>query len=401
MSTSTSVAETLQNISAGVTDLRTRHDQQYEELKDRLEGIEAGRDRPSANVAPQRESAIARQHKGAFFEWIRRPLDDSYKHRLSDAQHELAKERKDVLIGTNASGGFALPEQIEREIENRVRQLNPFRRLVSVRQCGTNDYKQLVSLADGTSGWVGETTTRSATLSPSLRERAPTMGELYAYPQASNWSLEDLFFDVQRWLVDDISADWSAAEATAIISGNGTNRPTGILNTTPVITADTASPMRAAAAIEYVKLISASSPVSLNMDSLIALVYQVAERYLQESAVGSVAFVMHRLTASLLRRLKASTAGSYLWQESSILGQPATLLGYPVYTCDAMPTVANDNFAVLFGNFARGYLLADRSGMTITVDPYTTPGYTKFYVRRRVGGCVLNNDALKALRIAD
>ena len=66
------------------------------------------------------------------------------------------------------------------------------------------------------------------------------MGELYAYPQASNWSLQDIFFDVQQWLVDEVAADWASQEATAIISGNGTNRPTGILNTTPASTTDTA-----------------------------------------------------------------------------------------------------------------------------------------------------------------
>ena len=60
-----------------------------------------------------------------------------------------------------------------------------------------------------------------------------------------------------------------------------------------------------------------------------------------------------------------------------------------------------DAHAVLFGNFRRGYLLARRTGTEVTVDPYTSPGYTRFYVRRRIGGILLNNDAIKALKIAD
>ena len=180
--------------------------------------------------------------------------------------------------------------------------------------------------------------------------------------------------------IDDISAHWAAAEATAIISGNGTARPTGIFNTTCVTTDDDASPMRAAGVIEYIPLTSPTSPVAINIDSLIDLVSTVKERYLVES--DKVAFVMHRTTAARLRKLKASTGGQYLWQESSQAGQPDRLLGFKVATCDAMPQVANDNFAVLFGNFARGYLLADRVGMSITIDPITNPGYTRFYVRR-------------------
>jgi HK97 family phage major capsid protein len=172
------------------------------------------------------------------------------------------------------------------------------------------------------------------------------------------------------------------------------------LATTPVTTDDDASPMRLAGVIEYIPLTSPSSPVSINIDSLIDLVGTVKERYLIES--DKVAFVMHRTTAARLRKLKASTGGSYLWQESPQLGLPATLLGYRVVTVDAMPQVANDNFAVLFGNFARGYILMDRpQGMSIIADQVTTPGLTKFYISRRTGGCVLNNDAIKALRIAD
>lgn len=139
--------------------------------------------------------------------------------------------------------------------------------------------------------------------------------------------------------------------------------------------------------------------MSITIDSLIDLVGTVQERYLQEA--DRIAWCMHRTTAARLRKLKASTAGSYHWEPSTQAGQPGMLLGYPVLTCDAMPQVANDNFAVLFGNWRRGYLLADRTGMSITLDPYSTPGKTRFYARRRVGGRIKNNDALKALRIAD
>ena len=128
------------------------------------------------------------------------------------------------------------------------------------------------------------------------------------------------------------------------------------------------------------------------------LVGQVQERYLIER--DSVAFLMHRTTLAALRRLKASTAGVFMWG-SAESAHPETLLGYPVHTCDAVPALAADAFSVLFGNFRRGYLIADRVGIQILVDPYTTPGLTRFYVRKRVGGCVLNNDAIKALRIAD
>jgi len=58
------------------------------------------------------------------------------------------------------------------------------------------------------------------------------------------------------------------------------------------------------------------------------------------------------------------------------------------------------NYPVLFGNFRRGYLLVDRVGVRVLPNPYSTPGKVSFYCSRRVGGCVLNNDSVKAPKIA-
>jgi HK97 family phage major capsid protein len=79
------------------------------------------------------------------------------------------------------------------------------------------------------------------------------------------------------------------------------------------------------------------------------------------------------------------------------------LLGFPVYLTDAMDSVGANNFPVAFGNFRRAYILADHaaSGLRITVDDnITTPGYVKFYIRKRVGGIVANNEAVKLLKCA-
>jgi HK97 family phage major capsid protein len=365
----------------------------FDRLTDRIEALEAGADRPRA-AGGMRYSHEDNEHKSVFLEWLRKPTDPRREGRLSEAQHEM--QRKDVSIGSNIAGGYGLPKEINNSIELRVRQLNPFRSLVDVVSCGSNDFHSLVSLGDGTSGWVAETATRTATATPNLRDIQPTMGEQYSLMTASNWSLQDLFFNVEQWLVNDASADFAAAEATAIISGNGTARPTGILNTSPVTTADTASPMRAAAAIQYIPITSPGSPVALTFDSFIDLVAAVQERYLQEA--DRCAFAMSRTTLARLRKLKAVTAGAYLWEPDAQSAAPPMLLGYKVVTTDAMPAIALNSYSVIFGNWRRGYLLADRVGMSIIVNPYSVPGVTSFYLSRRLGGKIKNNHCLKALK---
>ncbi len=269
------------------------------------------------------------------------------------------------------------------------------RSLVRVDRVGSNDNKMLVSLRGASAGWVGKSTSRTETTTPSLRERAPTMGEIYAYPQTTEWALDDAFFDVGAWLVEEVAEAFAIEEGEAVISGNGTNRPTGMLNTAPVATADFASPLRAAAAYQFVPSLSPSSPAAAEIlgDALIDLLYALNARY----RVGAT-WVMNSTTAAAVRKLKDGN-GAYLWAQGLAAGQPDRLLGYPVAIWEAMPDIGTNALPIALGDWRKAYRLADRSEIRITVDAnITTPGRVKYYVRRRTGGCVLNNDAAKFLK---
>ena len=75
-------------------------------------------------------------------------------------------------------------------------------------------------------------------------------------------------------------------------------------------------------------------------------------------------------------------------------------MGYAITEAEDMPAVAANAFPLAFGDFKEGYLIADRVGMRITRDEITTPGFVKFYVRKRVGGKIRNSQAIKLLKIA-
>jgi HK97 family phage major capsid protein len=392
------ISEVVHNLSESFDTFQAKHAARQTELAERLENLEAERDRPAASANFGPETTRQKEHRAAFIQWMRRPTDGNTKSRLESAQADAGVEQKDVVVGTPASGGYAVPEQLAAQIEQRVKQLNPFRQYVRVDQSSTSDYKVLLDLADDSAGWVAETGTRSATGTPNLREIAPTGGELYAYPQASEWAMQDVFFDVGQWLVDSCAQSFSQLEHEAIISGNGTNRPTGILNTTPVTTADDASPMRAAAALQYIGLTTPSSPLGLTFDDLVQLMTTLKSQYLQSDRV---AWAMHRTTFAQVKRIK-STAGDYIFSADPTQGGVGSILGFPIVLSDYMPPLADDANIITFGDWGRGYVLVDRQpNLAITVDPYTNPGHIRFYVRRRVYGHVLNNDALKILQLSD
>jgi len=363
------------------------------ELQNRIESIEAQADRPKGAGA-SKESAIERQHRETFVEWLRRPNDDHRKHLLSSAQAELAHERKDLLAGSG-SGAFAVPEQISERIEQRVKQANPFRGLVSVMQASTGDFKSLVDLADDSAGWVAETGTRTATGTPTLIERVPTGGEGYAYPQASEWALQDTFFDAENWLVDSCGQSIGQLEHQSIVSGNGSSRPTGFLNSSPVLTADDASPLRDASTLQYIA--TGESPAAVSFDALVNLMTTLKSQYLQSPRV---AWVMHRTTFAQVKRIE-STAGDYVFSADPTQGGVGSILGFPIVLSDYMPVYAPGANAIAFGAWDRGYQLVDRvPRMSVTVDPYSNPGFVRFYCRRRIYGGVLNADAIKILQIS-
>jgi HK97 family phage major capsid protein len=175
-----------------------------------------------------------------------------------------------------------------------------------------------------------------------------------------------------------------------------------MLNTAPVATADFASPLRAAAAYQFVTMDTDAqfvppdgSPAAAGLaaDGLIDAIYTLNSAYRTGAS-----WIMNSLTTAGVRKLK-DRQGAYMWQPGLQAGQPAELLGYPVATWEQMPDVALNALPIGFGNWKRAYVLVDRVGMRITRDNVTSIGFVKFYVRRREGGIVLNNDAAKFCKI--
>lgn len=367
------------------TELKAAAERELQFLRDRVEELEAKAKNPGKSIGDK----VKDEYKAAFVNWIRSRGQNADDERKMQEAIRKAAEVKDITIGTGSAGGFGVPEEISREIEKHELKASPVRSLVKVVRAGTSDYKELLAINGATSGWVGETGTRSATTTPTLREIAPTHGELYAYPQASEWSLDDVFFDVEQWLSESVGESFAVAEANAVLTGNGTNQPTGMLNSAPTAVSDETA-TRAAAVYEFIANVDAG--LALLPDRLIDTQYKLNSAY----QMGAV-WAMNSVTVGVVRKLK-DTTNQYLWQPSLIVGQPDTLLGKPVSVWEQMASIANNAHPIAYGNFRRGYVIADRVGLRITRDNVTNVGFVRFYVRRREGGIVLNNNAIKFIK---
>jgi HK97 family phage major capsid protein len=93
--------------------------------------------------------------------------------------------------------------------------------------------------------------------------------------------------------------------------------------------------------------------------------------------------------------------GRYLLQPNAAAGEPPTLFGYRWYTNDGLATIAAGNKPVFFGDFRIGYRIVDRQRLTVQrlVERYAEEGKLGLIFKERVGGDVINENALAALTI--
>jgi HK97 family phage major capsid protein len=363
-----------------------------EAQKTRLEILEALADRPKGTPTEQ----IQQKHAQTWVKFLRSGFKDQALEaevkQLHKQSLEVETKANEVLSGVALQGGNAVPKIISQEIEKLVLKLSDILPEVNNVQAGSPDYNELVTISGANGGWVAETGTRSQSRAPNLRKVTITHGELYAFPRASNWSLEDLMFNVVNWLTQDVADTFAVSISTAIHSGNGSSQPTGMFNSAPTNVDDYASPMRAAAVFEYIA--TGSSPITSepSIDDLIDLQMALRRPY-QPNAK----WAMNSVTMGKLRQ-KKDTQGQYLWQPSVQVGMPDLLLGKPVVVWEDMANYGSSAIPIAYGDFRRAYTYATIGAMSMIRDNVTVPGFTNFLTAQRAGGIPRNNDSLKVLK---
>jgi HK97 family phage major capsid protein len=137
---------------------------------------------------------------------------------------------------------------------------------------------------------------------------------------------------------------------------------------------------------------------ALTADGLITLVHSIKSDYIRNGT-----FVFNRSTLSDIRKLK-DTAGQYIFQQGMMLSgsMSSTILGHPYVEATDMPDVAANAYPIAFGDFNRGYMIVDRVALAVLRDPFTqaTTGNVRYIARRRVGGQVVQAEALVKQKVS-
>jgi HK97 family phage major capsid protein len=325
-----------------------------------------------------------RDHTKAFLSFIRNGREEG----LRDL------ERKAMSVGSDPNGGYFAPIDMSGRIVTKVFETTPMRQFAFVDTTTSDTYEGITDRDEVSSGWVGETTTRSETDTPEVGKYSIKIGELYAEPRITQKLLEDADRDVEAWLVGKISEKFARDQNNAFLNGNGVNKPRGLCTYTTAATADSS---RSWGVIEHIAsggsgAFTATTP----QDKLVEMTEALKPAYR-----NGARWMMPRAVSLLIRKFKTATDLNYIWQPSLVAGAPATLLGYPVEMAEDFPAIASNSLSAAFGNFGAAYTIVDRRGIAMMRDPYTAKPYVKFYTTMRVGGAVTDFEAVKLLKFAN
>ena len=322
-------------------------------------------ERPDAVRADTKVGRATDAYKSAF--WAQTRAKDGLA---------LPEVRNALQIGVDSEGGYLCPDEFERTLIKALKADNIVREHAHVFTTSSGSHKIPVVTGKGTASWVDE--------EGAIPESDDVFGQqligahkVATLIKVSEELLNDSAFDLESYFTTEFARRIGDKEEDAFLNGNGTGKPTGILDT---------------ASGAPVGVTSASSTV-ITADEIISLYYSLGAPY-RKNAI----WVLSDSTIAAVRKLKDGN-GQYLWQPALHESQFDTLLGKQIFTSPYMPTIASSNKTVLFGDL-NFYWIGDRQGITFRRlnERYAETGQVGFLASKRVDGKLILPEAVEVLQ---
>ena len=198
------------------------------------------------------------------------------------------------------------------------------------------------------------------------------LNELIAQPKMTVKMVSDLAGTLDSYIAQKIGESFALAEDFGFIKGSETGEPQGLLSQNGL------------------QRIASSG---ITFASITALQSSLSGAY-----YSNASFLMHPSTEHLLKTVQDSQ-GRYIWTPAQNKDDKNRIFGVPIYTSGFLPTADQGNEAIIFGDFKKGYLIAENPEIQLLRDPYTEKPLVKYYSLKRIGGGVIDSNALKVLSV--
>ena len=280
----------------------------------------------------------------------------------------------DLHIGTDAEGGYLVPDEFERKLVEALTEENIFRQLATVIKTSSGDRKIPIVTSKGEAAWMDE--------EDAYKLSDDTFGQasLGAYKvgtaiKISEELLNDAAFDLPSYIAKEFARRIGAKEEEAFFIGDGKGKPTGIF-----------------AATGGAESGATTSTANITFDDVLELFYSLRSPYRKKAV-----WVLNDSTVKALRKLKDST-GNYIWNPSVQAGVPDTILNRPYYTSSYVPEIKVGAKCLAFGDFSY-YWIGDRQGRSFKRlnEVFAMNGQVGFLASQRVDGRLILTEAVKTL----
>ena len=320
--------------------------------------------KPGAKDEPDDKPGIAsKAYKTAFWDSIR-------KRNWYDVKNVLE-------AGTDANGGYLVPDEYERQLAQALTDENFFRSLAHVIQTDSGTHTIPIVASHGTASWMEENG-----LYPESDETFDQI-TLSAYKlgtaiKVSEELMNDSVFDLESYISTEFARRIGAAEEEAFLVGDGQKKPEGVF--TKVAATEGAT--------------TEIANTTLTFDSIMDVFHSLRSVYRNRAV-----WILNDSTVKALRKIKDGN-NNYIWQPSVVAGQPDTILNRPYKTSIYAPELAAGNVPILFGDFSY-YWIADRQGRSFKrlSELYAANGQIGFLASERVDGKLILPEAVRGLSV--
>lgn len=346
-----------------------------QEAKEAVESLEVRFNR-------QGLGGIGHKQKVDVNQWARAVVDAHTKGVVNLTQdqqkalHDVANEHKAMSVSNDTTGGYLAPAEYVREIIKTVTEISPARQLARVRTTGNKSILLPKRTGQFAALWTAENATRTETTGLTYGMLEIFTHELYAMIDISEQNLEDSAFNLSAEIAAEATEQFAVAEGAAFVSGTGVGKPEGFMTNAGVTS------------------VNSGSASAITADGLLTLKHTIKTAYTRNAS-----WALNRTTLSSVRKLK-DTTNQYIWQSGLAAGKPNTIDGDPYVEVPDMPSEGANTYPVAYGAFSTAYALVDRIAMSMLRDPYTqaTSGNIRFLFRRRLGGMVVQPEAICKLK---
>lgn len=289
--------------------------------------------------------------------------------------------------GTPANGGYICPDGLDKRVVELLTPRSTIRRNATIIQSSGKKYERPYKKTGITSGWVGETAARTATDAQTYDHITAEVGELYAFPQYTQNFLADTWYNFEEGFARDLAISFADKEETAFISGDGTNKPNGILQATLEAKDDTQRTWNA------LQQVNTENATAITLNSL----YKIKDSLNYAYRSNAKWYMSTSTYTALQQSLIDNTQHGIFGRGDVSQNMPETLLGYPIEIDDYIPAVAANSCPIIFGDMRQGYAILERPGIGVLRDMYSNKPYIGLYTIKRVGGLIQDYRALKVL----